>query len=170
MFSLSPQIYVYIYIYLKVLYGFFSFNVGHHIQGRHVIKLTSWASRYTTVPRMLTPFTNALYHQISGFKNLDAYILLDDISIWIWRATLVQLIIHEEEFSRPLDSFRNDEAHYCFEYDSSLTGSGLLISTFHLTFSPTPTLFHLDQFCGQAKFPLIALVILPTRTLPSSSH
>ena len=62
---------------LKVLHGFFSFDAMKHVQVRHLLKLASWASRYSTVLRVLTPFSTALYTQIAGLRNLDAYIKLD---------------------------------------------------------------------------------------------
>lgn len=134
--------------YLKVLHGFFSFDVNRHVQVRHLIKLASWASRYTTVLRTLTPFTSSLYSQVSGMKNLDAFIPLSTptiIAIWIWRATLLQLGASQADFSRPLDSFSDEEANYCLEYDSSLSGTGLIISYL-------PPLID-RRLCGQTEFP-----------------
>jgi len=138
---------------LKVLYGFFSFDVNTHIQGRHLLKLASWASRYTTVLQMLTPFTNLLYAQTNGLRNLDSYVRLTEptqIAIWIWRATLLELILKPTSFCRPLDSFRTEDPHYLIEYDSSLEGTGLLIEPLPpcgVVGSLPPTL------CGQSRFP-----------------
>jgi hypothetical protein len=50
--------------YLKVLHGFLSFDAHKHVQGRHILRLASWASRYTTVLRVLSPFTSTLYSQV----------------------------------------------------------------------------------------------------------
>lgn len=134
--------------YLKVLHGFFSFDVDRHVQVRHLVKLASWASRYTTVLRTLTPFTSSLYSQVSGMKNLDAFIPLSPptiIAIWMWRATLLQLGASQADFSRPLDSFSDENANYCLEYDSCLSGTGLIISYL-------PPLID-RRLCGQTEFP-----------------
>ena len=89
---------------LKVLYGFFNFDTSRHIQARHLLRLASWASRYTTVLRMLSPFTTYLYTQTNGMRNLEAFISLQfatRVSIWIWRATLLQLLLQGPDYSRP---------------------------------------------------------------------
>lgn len=138
---------------LKVLYGFFNFDTSRHIQARHLLRLASWASRYTTVLRMLTPFTTYLYTQTNGMRNLEAFIPLHfatRVSIWIWRATLLQLLLQGPDYSRPLDSFRSEDAHYLLEFDSSLEGSGLLViprsDREHPTLVPS-------TLCGQWSFP-----------------
>ena len=138
---------------LKVLYGFFSFDVNTHIQGRHLLKLASWASRYTTVMQMLTPFTNLLYAQTNGLRNLDSYVRLTvptQIAIWIWRATLLELILKPASFCRPLDSFRTEDPHYLIEYDSSLEGTGLLIEPLPSSVLVNPLT---STLCGQSRFP-----------------
>jgi len=138
---------------LKVLYGFFSFDTAGHIQARHLLRLASWASRYTTVLRMLTPFTTFLYTQTNGMRNLDAFITLNHatrISIWVWRATLLQLVLEGPDFSRPLDSFRTEDPHYLLEFDSSLYGAGLLV--FPLESRDNPLSIP-STLCGQAPFP-----------------
>jgi hypothetical protein len=138
---------------LKVLYGFFSFDTSRYIQGSHLLRLASYASRYTTVLQPLTPFTTLLYSQTNGLKNLDAYISLTEstqVAVWIWRATLLHLVLHPTSFSRPLDSFRDDVPHYLIEYDSSLEGTGLLIEP--LTNRDNPHLIP-TTLCGQACFP-----------------
>ena len=142
--------------YLKVTHGFFSFDPASHVQGRHILKLASWASRYTIVLRSLSPFTTYLYSQISGLKNIDAYILLEEptiVAIWIWRATLLQLAANPELFARPLDSFSSDDAHFLIGYDSSLTGLGLIVSPLE-TPPPFPAAPLLTvPHCGQSRFP-----------------
>lgn len=144
--------------FLKVLHGFFSFNETKYVQGRFVLKLASWASRYTTVLRSLSPFTSLLYSQISGLKNIDAYIRLDEptiIAIWLWRATLLQLAAEPVLFSRPLDSFSSDAPQCLLEYDSCLTGSGLIVSSLE-SGDPTPTQSFLlpgQPHCGQFALP-----------------
>lgn len=137
---------------LKVLYGFFNFDTSRHIQARHLLRLASWASRYTTVLRMLAPFTTYLYTQTNGMRNLEAFIPLQfatRVSIWVWRAALLQLLLQESDYSRPLDSFRTDDAHYLLEFDSSLEGSGLLLYTLENRDDP----IQLASLCGQWSFP-----------------
>lgn len=138
---------------LKVLYGFFNFDTSRHIQARHLLRLASWASRYTTVLRMLSPFTTYLYTQTNGMRNLEAFIPLQfatRVSIWVWRAALLQLLLHGSDYSRPLDSFRTDIALYLLEFDSSLEGSGLLV--FPLEDREEPRRVP-STLCGQWIFP-----------------
>ena len=142
--------------FLKVLHGFFSFNETKHVQGRHVLKLASWASRYTTVLRSLSPFTNILYSQVSGLRNIDAFILLDEptiITIWLWRAILLQLAAHPIVFSRPLDSFSAEDPHFEVEYDSCLSGQGLIIDPLDVESLSPPVPLLVDPHCGQSLLP-----------------
>jgi len=138
---------------LKVLYGFFSFDTARHLQARHLLRLASWASRYTTVLRMLSPFTRCLYTQTNGMRNLEAFVSLQfttQVSVWVWRATLLQLLLRDSDYSRPLDSFRNEDAHYLLEFDSSLEGSGLLVIPHENRDSYTLVP---STLCGQWLFP-----------------
>lgn len=142
--------------FLKVLHGFFSFNETKHVQGRHVLKLASWASRYTTVLRSLSPFTKILYSQVGGLRNIDAYILLDEptiITVWLWRAILLQLAVNPILFSRPLDSFSAEDPHFEIEYDSSLSGQGLIIYPLEVESLPPPAPLIVDRHCGQSLLP-----------------
>lgn len=80
-------------------------------------------------------------------KNVDAYVSLNTpttIAIWMWRATLLQLGASQADFSRPLDSFSDEDANFCLEYDSSLTGTGLIITYL----APANR-----RLCGQTEFP-----------------
>ena len=81
-------------------------------------------------------------------KNLDAFTPLSPptiIAIWMWCATLLQLGASQADFSRPLDSFSDENANYCLEYDSCLSGTGLIISYL-------PPLID-RRLCGQTEFP-----------------
>jgi hypothetical protein len=142
---------------LKVLHGFLSFDTSKHVQGRHILRLASWASRYTTVLRVLSPFTATLYSQISGLKNIDAYLLLDEptvVVIWMWRATLLQLAARSSSFSRPLDTFSSDAPHCLLEYDSCLTGLGFRDFPRDLSDLPPAVSLKLARpFCGQTELP-----------------
>jgi len=146
--------------FLKVLHGFYAFDETKHVQGRYILKLASWASRYTTVLRSLSPFTTILYSQISGLKNIDAYIRLEEqtiIVIWLWRATLLQLAAQPVLFSRPLDSFSSETPQYLVEYDSSLSGSGLIVSSLESD-DPNHTPSELlpgQPHCGQFPLPWV---------------
>ena len=143
--------------FLKVLHGFLSFDASKHVQGRHILRLASWASRYTTVLRVLSPFTSILYSQIAGLKNIDAFILLDEstiVVIWMWRATLLQLAANPSSFSRPLDTFSSDASHCLLEYDSCLTGFGFRNFPGDLTDLPLAVSRVLERpFCGQTVLP-----------------
>ena len=143
--------------YLKVLHGFLSFDAHKHVQGRHILRLASWASRYTTVLRVLSPFTSTLYSQVSGMRNLDAYILLDEttiVAIWMWRATLLHLAASPVSFSRPLDSFSSDAYHCLIEYDSCLSGVGLRDFPGDLSDLPPSVSLVLERpLCGQIELP-----------------
>lgn len=138
---------------LKVLYGFFNFDTSRHIQARHLLRLASWASRYTTVLRMLSSFTTYLYTQTNGMRNLEAFIPLNfatRVSIWVWRATLLQLVLQGSDYSRPLDSFRMDDAQYLLGFDSSLEGTGLLLDPLE---GKADLIRVPSTLCGQWLFP-----------------
>ena len=44
----------------------------------------------------------------------------------MWRATLALLELNEEQFARPLDSFKPQTVEFIMEFDASLNGVGLL--------------------------------------------
>jgi len=102
---------------------------------------------------MLSPFTRCLYTQTNGMRNLEAFVSLQfttQVSVWVWRATLLQLLLRDSDYSRPLDSFRNEDAHYLLEFDSSLEGSGLLVIPHENRDSYTLVP---STLCGQWLFP-----------------
>jgi hypothetical protein len=81
----------------------------------------------------MRPYTSAFHRTVQNFRGSTvSYRLPDSDSIFdllVWRAFLCLLAFHEERFARHLDTFRPVVATFKIEYDASLTGLGILIST-----------------------------------------
>ena len=117
--------------FLKTLYGFFSVDM-ERVQVKDVERLASWASRYTTILRVMEPFSQALYAEETGMRNRHVYKAFKGIggrvAVWMWRAMLCLQHLNEETFGRTFDSFRERAADFLLEYDASLGGLGLCLT------------------------------------------
>ena len=118
--------------YLKALYGFLELNVHTPtVQVRDLQRVASWASRYSAVCRTLKPFTQDLFACIRG-RNPHAWVNWSDPArraVEIWRAVLLALQVYPDDLARPLHTVGSRSARYLIEYDASLTGIGVVIST-----------------------------------------
>jgi hypothetical protein len=117
--------------FLKTLHGFMSTNEGEKVRGGQLLKLASWAARYSAVCRSLRPFTKDLFNEVKGLRNKSVLLGLSKSAvrtIWLWRVSLVLLELRHEEFSRPIPSLVWRPVEYVLEYDASLTGAGLVLS------------------------------------------
>jgi hypothetical protein len=122
--------------FLKTLYGYFAVDLSQPLPRRTIEKLASWGSRYAFICRFMLPFNRALYSALpspnqraSGRYNPNVVRILPvpaQRAVRLWRATLCSLHLDETRFSRTFDQFRGSKAQLICEFDSSLTGSGLL--------------------------------------------
>jgi len=117
--------------FMKTLHGFFTLDESN-VQVRELEKVASWASRYSTILRVMEPFSKALYAETGGMQNRFAFKSLRSmgarIAVWMWRAMLCLLHLNESTFGRTLNSFRPRPAEVMVEFDASLSGLGLVIS------------------------------------------
>ena len=114
--------------FLKIVYGFFSLDESKQVQVRTLETLASWAARYKAVLRHARPLTSALYAEISGMHNRDAYKPLSALgcqAVMVWRVLLCMLHFEPTAFSRSMPSFVKKPAEYFIGYDASLEGIGV---------------------------------------------
>jgi hypothetical protein len=118
--------------FLKTLYGFFSINENIKVSVKELERLASWSSRYQTVLRHTRSLTTLLYAQVCGMNNRNARKFITSEgqqAIRLWRMLLVLSHLDENRFTRSFQSFRVVSSTVCIEYDASLTGIGLYLSS-----------------------------------------
>jgi hypothetical protein len=118
--------------FLKTLYGFFTADPEGLFQVCEIERLASWSCRYSTVMRVMKPFTVCLYSELTGMKSHFAYKRLrsfgSKLAILVWRVLLCLLDLDEQTHARKFSSFLEEDATIMFEYDSSLKGLGLSVT------------------------------------------
>lgn len=115
--------------YLNALHDFISINLEGKMTLRTAQKLASWASRYGKICRVMRPFCGALNRLIAGRIEVHASFFLSEeskIAIKCWQAMLCLVRYQEVRFTRPLVSFDPTVPLTVAEFDSSLTGTGLI--------------------------------------------
>ena len=117
--------------YYKTLHGFLTVIADRPIQVRTLHTLASWASRYSLICPVLTPFSSYLYDAFSGYKNLDAYVPLPHeayLVIVLWRLFLIMMKVTPSSHTRDLNSFhRVSTSYYCIESDGCPDGVGFFL-------------------------------------------
>ena len=116
--------------FLKTLYGFFVVNEEDGVPIREIQRLASWASRYSTICRILRPYTTNLYAEVQGVNNLGITKKLRPKAVYtirLWRIILCMMELQTTRFCRCISSFDKKEAQYAIEYDASLKGLGILV-------------------------------------------
>ena len=117
--------------YQKTLYGFLKVDTARGVKIRQIQSLASWASRYSAVCRNLKPFTQDLFDMVRG-QTTHADVALSSAAvraIEVWRGALLALKLHPTEFERPIHTLGTRIPSYLIEYDASLEGIGLVLST-----------------------------------------
>ena len=115
--------------FLSALHGFISLNIEGKINLRTAQRLASWASRYGKICRVMRPFCGALNRLIAGRVEVHASFVLSaeaKIAIKCWQAMLCLVRYEETRFTRTLESFAPELPSIVAEFDSSLTGSGIV--------------------------------------------
>jgi hypothetical protein len=110
--------------FLTELHGFISTDVTKRINLRAV-------QRYGKICRVMRPFCGALYRVTWGRVDEHAIFHLSTeaiIAIQCWRAMLCLVRFREKEFTRTIESFAPATPILVVEFDSSLSGAGLIWS------------------------------------------
>ena len=114
--------------FLKIVYGFFAVDEHKEVQVCTIETLASWSARYKAVLRHAKPLTSALYAEINGMNNREAYKKLSSLgcqAILLWRVLLCMLHFEPNEFARSIQSFKIEFPSCSVEYDASLEGIGV---------------------------------------------
>ena len=118
--------------FLKTMYEFFNFDVEGVVSVNKMETLASLASRYSMLCWAMKPYTHQFYSFISGTRNTRKSRKLDSLAqfdVLMWRSYLVVLRLDESTHSRPFDSFCSSPPTIRIEYDASLFGIGVALST-----------------------------------------
>lgn len=150
--------------FLKTLYGFLRVDEMSPVSLEEMQRLSSWASRYSEVIRVMRPYTAYLYAETVGRSNRRAARTLRRETkevIRLWRMVLILADLKTETFSRSIASFRLDKPQVEIRFDSSLQGVGLSLwdlntrqiilvaaSTFPFTFHQDSSHQNLAEFCA----------------------
>ena len=115
--------------FLTALHGFLITDVTERINLRTAQRLASWGTRYGKICRVMRPFGSALYRLTWGRTDPHALFSLSleaVIAIQCWRAVLCLVRHREKEFTRSIESFAPETPTLVAEFDSSLSGAGLI--------------------------------------------
>ena len=115
--------------FLTALNGFLNANTSARISLRIAQRLASWSMRYGKICRVMRPFCSALYRLTWGRTDPHALFNLSaeaTVAIQCWRAMLCLVRHRETEFTRSIVSFAPATPTVVAEFDSSLSGAGLI--------------------------------------------
>lgn len=114
----------------RAFYGFLTVDIEAPVTVELMERLSSWASRYATICRMITPFISPLYSAYTWMTNRNATVLLQSAAkraIRMIRIFLVLGHIDPEQFARPFLCEIARLIRFIIEFDASLTGVGIII-------------------------------------------
>ncbi|KAJ1437277.1 hypothetical protein B484DRAFT_428363 [Ochromonadaceae sp. CCMP2298] len=114
----------------RALGGYMSIRVQAPVPVRTVMRLASWAVRYTKVCRFMAPFVRALYASIKG-RHLHTSIVLSSaaaISVGMVQALLALTVVKERTFTRNFAAWKAIGAGWAIvaQFDASLGGIGVI--------------------------------------------
>ena len=115
--------------YLTVPNGFLSADTTARTNLRTTQRLASWSTRYGKICRVMRPFCSALYRLTWGRTILHALFNLSAeavVAIQCWWAMLCLVRHRETEFTRTIASFAPETPIIVAEFDSLLSGAGLI--------------------------------------------
>ena len=117
--------------FLTALHGFITTDVTQRINLKTAQRLASWGTRYGKICRVMRPFCGALNRVTWG--RVDTFALFHFsaeaiIAIQCWRAMLCLVRFRETEFTRTIESFAPATPILVAEFDSSLSGAGVIWS------------------------------------------
>ena len=114
---------------LSALHGFITVDINGSMTLRIAQRLASQASRYGKICRVMRPFCGALNRLIAGRTSVHAAFLVPEearIAIKSWQAMLCLVRYDETSFTRTLESFTSSSPTVTAEFDSSLSGTGVI--------------------------------------------
>jgi hypothetical protein len=115
--------------FLAALHGFIGTDVKKRLNLRTAQRLASWGTRYGKICRVMRPFCGALNCLTWGRKDPYALFSLSaeaTVAVQCWRAMLCLVRQQETEFTRTIESFVLTVPAVIAEFDSSLSGAGLI--------------------------------------------
>ena len=115
--------------FLTALHGFISTDVEGRINLRTAQRQASWGTRYGKICRVMRPFCTALNRATWGRTDEHALFWIPTetvVAIQCWRAMLCLVRHRETEFTRTIASFAASTPTIVAEFDSSLSGAGLI--------------------------------------------
>lgn len=118
---------------LKCLHGFFFMDLEGWVSVKDIEKLASWCSRYSMVFPSLKPLSVILHGEHAGMLNRNAQKRLSSggkIVCWVWRAFLILIALKPDIYARRILSFKRSHSEFRVEFDASLTGLGVIVSSF----------------------------------------
>jgi len=112
----------------KAGYGFFTTNLNKSCPVRHMMRLASYASRYSEIVEEMKPFVRLLYSAYTGLALNTSFTLQDRTkqTIRVFQVLLALTAVLECQFSRSMVSFRPVRPIVIVEFDASLYGAGIL--------------------------------------------
>ena len=114
------------------MHGILFIDLEGYVVIKVIKKLASWCSRYSIILASLKPLSVSLHGEHAGIQNRKVQKLLSmeaKVVCWVWRAFLILIALKPDGFARKIMSFRNFDSWFRIEYDASLTGLGVIIST-----------------------------------------
>ena len=115
--------------FLTALNGFLNADTTARMNLRTAKRLASWSTRYGKICRVMRPFCSALYRLTWGRTDPHALFHLSAeaiVAIQCWRAMLCLVRHRESVFTRSIESFAPETPTVVVEFDSSLSGAGLI--------------------------------------------
>ena len=115
--------------FLTALHGFVSTDVTKRVNLKTAQRLASWGTRYGRICRVMRPFCGALNRVTWGRTDPHALFMLSAeaiVAIQCWRVMLCLVRYRETEFTRTIESFAPATPVLVAEFDSSLSGAGVI--------------------------------------------
>ena len=115
--------------FLKALHGFATTDVSARINLKQAQRLASWGTRYGKICRVMRPFCSYLNRVTWGRTSPKALFYLSAeaiVAIQCWRAMLSLVRFRAVEYTRSISSFAPEPPVLVAEFDSSLSGSGVI--------------------------------------------
>lgn len=117
----------------KTIYAFFTADETQPLEIKVIEGLASRASRCAEVCRAMRPYKAALYDALRG-KDRGSRVRVTlgkqaRVDIWMWRLYLTSIACDPLRLERPIESFRQQPPDFVIQFDASLEGYGIGIST-----------------------------------------
>jgi len=119
-------------ILLKTIHSLFDINLSEPIHLKTLQTIASRCERFLEVAPIMSPFLQALYNDIAGYKgNMQVRHRLSNLArqdILLWRSFMLMWSSHPEELAAPFSQFRPRPWTVIFGHDGCLTGLGVWIA------------------------------------------